>query len=138
MRYIRVPLLVALAGFSTSGCDQSLETYAANCSTPLKNWGREKDGIGHLRKVQPIYLAADGSTLWNTEVISDATLQRNIAELSDLNPEPQIVVEIAPAALCHRVETVRAILNASPLCKGPSSLCSEGWNWREWPLAGVL
>lgn len=136
MRFTPVLLLVALAGLSTSGCNPPPETYAANCSTPLKNWGREKDGIGHLRMVQPIYLATDGSILWNSEVISDAMLKRYMAKVSVLNPEPQIVLDVAPAATCNRVEAVRAILDAAPLCKGQYPLCSEGWNWRQWPEVG--
>lgn len=136
MRFTPVLLLVALAGLSVSGCNPKPETYAANCSIPLKHWGREKDGIGHLRTVQPVYLATDGSILWNSEVVSDATLKRYMAKVSVLNPEPQMVLEVAPAATCHRVEAVRAILDAAPLCKGPYPLCSEGWNWRQWPEVG--
>jgi len=125
--------VVFLAALGTMGCDQTPKTYASNCSTPLKNWGREKDGIGHLRVVQPIYVASDGSTLWNKVVISDATLRYYMAKMSAMAPEPQIVLDIAPTASCDRVKAVRTIMDAAPLCNGPHSLCSEGWNWRQWP-----
>jgi hypothetical protein len=103
---------------------------------PLTHWGREKDGLSHLRIVQPIYIGSDGSTLWNKVIISDATLQRYMAQVSVMNPEPQVVLDIAPSASCKRVKSVRAIIDAAPLCKGPHSLCSEGWNWRQWPELG--
>ena len=136
MRFYPAFLLATLAGLSAIGCSQLPETYAANCSMPLKNWGREKDGIAHLRPVQPIYLASDGLLLWDEEVISDATLQRHMAQVSALNPEPHVILEVAPAAACRRVEAIRAIMDEAPLCKGQKPLCSEGWNWRRWPIKG--
>ena len=136
MRFYSTVVFVALASLITLGCNRTSENYASKCSTPRKNWGREKDGIGHLRTVQPIYIASDGSTLWNRTVISDATLRRYMARMSNMNPEPQAVLDVAPAAACSRVEAIRAIMDAAPLCKGPHSLCSEGWNWRQWPESG--
>ena len=131
----RMMLAVVLAT-SLSGCDRAPMTYAANCATPLANWGREKDGIGHLRAVQPIYIGSDGSILWNKVVISDATLRRYMSRMSTMNPEPQAVLDISPATACSRVQAVRAIMNSTPLCKGRHPLCSEGWNWRQWPELG--
>ena len=131
-RWVLVFLLAPLA----SGCDRALETYAADCSTPLPHWGREKDGVGHLRLVQPVYLGSDGSILWNKAIISDTMLRRYMSQMSIMNPEPQAVLDVAPAAACNRVRAVRAIMNAAPMCKGPHSLCSEGWNWRQWPELG--
>lgn len=128
--------IAALALFITMGCSRAPDNYATSCSTPRKDWGREKDGIGHLRTVQPIYVASDGSTLWNKVVISDATLRHYMSLMSDMNPEPQAVLDIAPTAACNRVEAVRTIMDDAPLCKGPHSLCSEGWNWRQWPISG--
>jgi hypothetical protein len=75
-------------------------------------------------------------TIWNRVVISDATLRRYVAQMSSMNPEPQAVLDVAPAAACDRVEVVRTIMDAAPLCKGPHSLCSEGWNWKQWPELG--
>jgi len=136
MRFHPALVFGALASFVIVGCSRAPENYASSCSTPRKNWGREKDGIGHLRMVQPIYVASDGSTLWNNTVIPDAVLRRYMAGMSDMNPQPQAVLDVAPTAACSRVEAVRAIMDAAPLCKGPHSLCSEGWNWRQWPELG--
>jgi biopolymer transport protein ExbD len=136
MVFHQARLVLLLAGLATTGCSRTPKTYAANCSTPHAHWGREKDGIGHLRTVQPIYIGADGSTLWNRVAISDATLRRYMAQMSSMNPEPQAVLDVAPAVDCDRVEAVRTIMDAAPLCKGPNSLCSEGGNWKQWPELG--
>lgn len=131
----RLVIAVALAT-SFVGCDRAPMTYAASCATPLPHWARERNGIGHLRVVQPVYVGSDGSILWNKVVISDATLRRYMSLASTMNPEPQAVLEFLPATPCSRVQAVRSIMDAAPLCKGPHSLCSEGWNWRQWPELG--
>lgn len=117
------------------GCSRAPETYAANCSTPLPHWGREQDGIGDLRFVQPVYVGSDGSILWNKALITDATLRDYVAKMSVMDPYPQVVLEVAPAAACQRVVAVRKIIDAAPFCHGPRSLCSEGSNWKQWPVA---
>lgn len=129
-------MLVVALSILPSGCDRAPLTYAANCSAPLAHWGREKDGVGHLRVVQPVYIGSDGSILWNKAVISDTTLRRYMSQMSSMNPEPQAVLDVSPSAACSRVGAVRAIMDAAPMCKGPHSLCSEGWNWRQWPELG--
>lgn len=129
-------MLVLLVAMLAGGCNQAPQTYAANCSTPLGHWGREKDGVGHLRVVQPVYIGSDGSILWNRAIISEAALRGYMSEMSIMNPQPQAVLEVSPAAACKKVRSVRAVMDAAPLCKGPYSLCSEGWNWRQWPELG--
>lgn len=129
-------LLLLIAGTLASGCEPVARTYAAACSRPREGWGQERDGIGHLRVVQPIGVRADGAIRWNGAVIPDAVLRRYMAQMSAMNPEPQAVLEIAPTAPCERVQIVRAIMAAAPLCQGPHPLCSEGRNWRQWPVAG--
>lgn len=57
-------------------------------------------------------------------------------EASSLNPVPQVVLEVSPSALCERVREVRSIMDSAPMCKGPHSRCSEGWNPKEWPTVG--
>jgi hypothetical protein len=136
MRTYLAVVSAALASLLTIGCSRAPDNYASSCSAPREHWGREKDGIGHLRTVQPIYVASDGSTLWNKVVVSDATLRHYMSVMSAMNPEPQAVLDIAPTAACNRVEAVRTIMDAAPMCKGPQSLCSEGWNWRQWPELG--
>jgi len=86
--------------------------------------------------VQPVYIGSDGSIIWNKTIISDAMLRRYMLEMSTENPTPQAVLEVSPAADCKRVRAVRAVMDASPMCKGQQSLCSEGWGWRQWPELG--
>lgn len=129
-------VLLFILPIVASGCHRAPTTYAANCSTPHDHWGREKDGVGHLRVVQPIYIGTDGSILWKKAVISDAMLRRYMSQMSTMNPEPQAVLVVSPSAACKRVEAVRSIMDAASMCKGPHSLCSEGWNWQQWPELG--
>ena len=119
-----------------ANCSKPPQTYSAACSIPLSNWKTEKDGIGHLLPVMPVYVGSDGTVLWTKDTISDEQLRTNMLEVSKLNPVPQIVLEISPSASCGRVRAIRAIMDAAPVCKGPLRRCSEGWNWREWPTTG--
>ena len=84
----------------------------------------------------PVYVGSDGTVLWNKGAISDVQLRKYMDEVSRLNPVPQVVLEVSPSASCDRVTAIRAIMDAAPMCKGPYSRCSEGWNWKEWPITG--
>ena len=127
----RLDLIVVFMAFLMMGCSQSTNTYALNCATPLDHWYGQS--IGHMRFVQPLYIRTDGSVLWNKEIISDAVLRRYMSQFSTLNPQPQIVLEVAPSTPCERVNSIRKIMDDTPICKGPYSLCSEGSNWEQWP-----
>ncbi len=86
--------------------------------------------------VQPVLIGSDGSILWNAVAISDATFQNYMAKVSEMNPEPHIVLEVSPSAECGRVNKVRKIMDGAAICSGRYSLCSEGWNWKQWPEVG--
>lgn len=119
-----------------SGCNQAPPTYSAACATPLPNWKTEKDGVGHLLVVVPVFLATDGSVLWNKAAISDDKLRSYMRKASGMFPMPQIVLQVSPSASCRRVREVRSSMDAAPMCKGPYSRCSEGWKLEEWPMLG--
>ena len=129
------PFLLA-ALLAATGCQKMPETYSAACSTPLPNWGTERNGIGHLLPVMPVYVGSDGSILWNQDIISDTQLRTYMKRVSALSPVPQVVLEVSPSASCSRVKVIRAIMAAAPICKGQYSRCSEGWNWKQWPVLG--
>lgn len=135
MRYY-CPAIILVSALSLPGCDRVPKTYSAACATPLPDWGTEKDGIGHLVPLRPVYLATDGSVLWNKEAISDSQLRTHMNEASGLRPVPQIILEVSPSASCERVREVRAIMDSAPICKDPHLRCSEGWNSEEWPMFG--
>ena len=123
---------IALAAlWLVTGCSQADKTYAVGCSSLPSHWAGRR--IAHLRAVQPIYVRADGSALWNERVVSDDTLKLYLSKASAMDSEPQIVLSVAPAAACERVDTVRSIMNGSSLCNGPHVLCSEGSDWKHWP-----
>lgn len=127
--------VLALAA-SLLGCERAPQTYSAACSTALPDWKTEKNGIGHLLPVMSVFLTTDGSVLWSKVAISDDKLRSYMNEASGLNPVPQIVLQVSPSASCRRVSEVRSIMNTAPMCKGPSSRCSEGWKPEEWPMLG--
>lgn len=133
---LRSLAILCTLGATLSACDKAPGTYAAACATPLPNWKTEKDGVGHLTVLMSVYLGSDGTLLWNKNAISNEKLRFYMMEVSGLNPRPQIVLEVSPAASCHRVNEVRFIMNSAPLCKANYSLCSEGWNPKEWPMLG--
>jgi hypothetical protein len=119
-----------------SGCNQASPTYSAGCATPLPNWRTEKDGVGHLLTIRPVFLVTDGSVLWDKVALSNDELRSYMSEASAQNPEPQIVLQVSPSAPCNRVREVRSIMDAAPICKEPHSRCSEGWKPEEWPMFG--
>ena len=126
---------LALAA-SLLGCDRAPQTYSAGCSDPLENWKTEKDGIAHLVPIMSVFLATDGSILWNRVSVSNDKLQAYMNRASALSPLPQIVLQVSPSASCRRVHQVRFIMDAAPICKRPYSRCSEGWKPEEWPMFG--
>lgn len=119
-----------------SGCNQAAPTYSAACATPLPNWKTEKDGVGHLLPIMPVFLVTDGSVLWSKVALSNDKLRSSMREASAMNPVPQIVLQVSPSASCRRVREVRSIMDAAAMCKGPQSRCSEGWKPEEWPVLG--
>lgn len=127
-------ILVTALAAAAMGNSKEPPNYAAACSTPLKDWGTEKDGIRHLLVPLPVYVRSDGSVLWNKVAISDAQLRQYMDEVSGMNPVPQIILEFSPSVPCRRVAAIRAIMDAAPACK--ERYCSEGRNWKRWPITG--
>lgn len=127
---------IVVLTMAISACARVPQTYAASCSTPSANWRTEKDGIGHLNVVMPVYVGSDGSILWSRNSISDAQLQNYMDELSSLNPVPQVVLEFSPSVPCERVRIIRSLMDATPVCQNRYARCSEGVNWKAWPITG--
>jgi biopolymer transport protein ExbD len=118
------------------GRNQASPTYNAACATPLPNWKTEEDGVGHLLPIMPVFLATNGSVLWNKVAVSNDKLRLFMNEANALNPVPQIVLQVSPTASCRRVHEIRSIMDAAPMCKGPQSRCSGGRKPEEWPVFG--
>ena len=127
---------MAMAFGLAGGCSQPPQNYANSCSMPLAHWGREKGGLGHMAIPQPIYVGSDGSILWNRTLIDERQLRDYMHQMSELNPIPQAILEVAPTAPCSRVIAVRNAMDSAAMCKGPYSHCSEGWQWRQWQEKG--
>ncbi len=133
---MRSLIILVIIGTTLTGCERTPRTYAAACAVPLPNWKTEKDGVGHLVPLMSVFLASDGTVIWNKTAVSNEKLHSYMIEVSGLNPVPQIVLEVSPAAPCKRVTEVRSIMDSAPMCKAKYSQCSEGWNPKEWPMFG--
>lgn len=122
------------------GCHRRSANYSAECATPLSHWGTAEDGIGHLRPVIVISIDSRGRAKrvfksYETHV-SDAEIREFMAWANTANPQPHLVLEAVPSAPCSQVTVIRGLMDAAPICRGPHSLCSEGNNWKNWPLVG--
>lgn len=118
------------------GCEKGVGTYGAACSSPLSHWRTEKHGIGHLMTFNVVRLDDAGDMTWNKDPISDAQLRALMQQAGELNPLPQVVLEVASKSPCDRVQRVREIMNAAPICQGEKPLCAEGQNPENWPETG--
>lgn len=83
-----------------------------------------------------IRLDTGGAMTWNKKPISDAQLRTFMQQASELQPRPQVILDVAPKSPCDSVRRVRAIMNAAPICKEGFTVCSEGQNPEGWPELG--
>ena len=134
MKPLHFTIGISLFAFSL-GCQRDPATYAADCPTRAPGWGGPTEGIGHLRYVQPVSVDRAGSIEWAGKPISDGTLRHFMEEVSKLNPQPQVVLEVAPNAPCQRVQVIRQAMSEAPVCKR-ERLCSEGNDWKKWRIVG--
>jgi len=105
-----------------------------SCPSPPLIFGTAKVGIAHLRVPLTISIDRDGTVRWSGHRISDATFKRFVAEAGELNPEPQLIVDVTNRPNCQRLQKVRRVLERAPICS--KHLCSEGSNWRRWQITG--
>ncbi len=108
--------------------------YLANCAKPMDGWGTEVDGVGHLMIVVSGALSPDGHVRFNRKSVTDRELAETLAEVSRLNPLPQLVLEVDPLTPCSRVKEVRSLMERSPICE--QGLCSEGRDPEDWEIKG--
>jgi hypothetical protein len=138
-RYVMRRTIISL-GCSVSalilGANHHPQTYGAACPAPNRGWGTEKDGIGHLMGVIDVSMNADGLVFWNRAKVSDQELNDLMHRAGQLDPTPMVVLDVSPAAPCRRVERVRAIMGAAPICSSNGARCSEGRNVRHWRRVG--
>ena len=62
--------------------------------------------------------------VWNHKPVSKQTVRRYIAEMSRLNPLPNIVLLIDPISTCSEVRAMRAFITARLHC-GSENACVE-------------
>ncbi|HEX8214807.1 MAG TPA: hypothetical protein VF582_04970 [Allosphingosinicella sp.] len=62
-----------------------------------------------------------------------ADLREKLQLWESMHPIPHVVLMPSPKAPCETVRSVRRIMEAAPICRGPYSHCGEG-NWKDWRL----
>jgi hypothetical protein len=117
---------LAIGGILVTSCHQN--TALASCDTPLSNWLRPSDGIGHLLLHNRVTVAADDKIRWNDRVITKTELAHLTFESGKLDPVPQIILQVSPKAKCEAVNAVRRTMNEAPICQN-LKLCGEGQGW---------
>ena len=109
--------------------------YATGCSTPLKNWMTDQNGVKyHLRGAVVFEMRGDGSLKYDGRSLSDKQL-RGFMDATTGSDQPQIVLEVAPSADCSRVEEIRSLIDSYPTCHLEWPLCGEG-HWMKWKHVG--
>ncbi|WP_292963712.1 hypothetical protein [Novosphingobium sp. UBA1939] len=135
MKYSEMLALFLLAP-GLSGCDHKQRTYDADCSKPPLAWGTAKVGIGELVPIVAVSIDANGFVKWAGSAVSNDQLQACLVEAGKLNSIPKPILEVSPTAPCQRVEEVRAMMMASPICNSSHQACSEGRNPKQWDVVG--
>ena len=128
---LQLPILFSIL----IGCGQSDKTYDAFCAASPPGFRTPSEGLDHLRPYLSIQVNSGGLLTWAGTPITDDQLASYVHQAGNLNPQPQLVLEVASKAPCVRVERVREILLSSSICKGVR-LCSEGRNPKNWRITG--
>jgi hypothetical protein len=119
-----------VAGALLSACNASPPTYPGKCEQRLNGWRGPEKGIGELAIWNVVRVSKNGSVSWNRQAIRDETLIGFLRKVSTREPRPQIILTIEPGADCSRVEKVRQIMNATPICSRDGA-CGEGTGWKD-------
>jgi len=124
--------MLLLASLMLTACGEASRTYDADCSTPPAIFGLPKDGVGHELRTLSIQVHRAGALTWGGRAVTDEQMSNFAHEVGEFVVPPLLVLEVDPLASCARVEEVRAILMAAPICK-TYHWCSEGRDPKSWP-----
>lgn len=117
MKCWRVALLLLL---STSGC--SKEPPRA-CSPPRSTWGTPRSfGLVVMNKIA---LDRAGKLYWNGKGVTPEALDKYLAVMPTLNPEPWIFLETEMGAPCSSLDAVRDQVEKHMHCE-QGARCNEG------------
>ena len=106
--------------------------YLTDCVEVEEPFKNQADGIDHHAIVFVATLAADGRLSLNGDLTSLPEMLSTLEKVSQFRPPPYLILEIESSASCEAVTNFRSALASTELCQG--GYCSEGQNWREWPI----
>jgi hypothetical protein len=114
-----------ILGFALDACNRSEEP--GTCP-PLPGWLKPSHGIGHLRPYNRVSLTAEGNVIWNGRAIAKSSLLDLMIRRGELEPTPQIILEVSPKTKCALANGIRNTMSATPICR-EMRLCGEGHGW---------
>jgi hypothetical protein len=116
---------MVILGFALDACNRSEEP--ATCPA-LPGWLKPSDGIGHLRSYNRVSLTAEGNVIWNGSAIAKSSLPGLMIRSGELEPTPQIILQVSPKTKCALANGIRNTMSATPICR-EMRLCGEGYGW---------
>lgn len=127
--------LAALVGaLLLAGCNKQA-TYADGCGSPPKEWITPRQGRGVLSTLSVISVRGANAMNWNGETVSEATLERYLAEESQMNPVPVTQIKFSSTVDCATVKRLRALIARNLDCS--FGKCAEG-SGKWWALGDVV
>ena len=122
MRSISLLVETALAASAivanphVANADRRLEAYReGQCGGTPSGWQKQGSEFGELMTVNLLEVRKD-QLVWNHKPVNKRIIRRYIAEMSRLNPLPNIVLVIDPRSSCSEVRAIRAIITSRLHC----------------------
>ncbi len=124
--------LIVFGFFGLSACSESNLVYQKHCKEPPANWLTESDlsrfssenGVVDP-EINLMKLDRLGNLYWNGTAISRQALNGFLIQLDEMEPKPNLVLDIENETPCRHVLEVRRIMAKSATCQSPKKLCTE-------------
>jgi hypothetical protein len=126
LRRLLVLGVLTLSTVLLGSCNRAVESVG--CDKPLAHWLKPSDGIGHLLPYNRVVVDSDGVIRWNGVPISNAMIAGLMEAAGEMEPAPQLILQVSPKANCEVVNFVRKTMDKAPICKN-LKLCGEGRGW---------
>lgn len=111
---------------------EQVNDHRFSCSEAHPVFRGRADGIDHHSIVYVAEMTADNRLSLNGVETSASAMIGTIDKVSQLNPPPYLVLQVATSAPCAAVQEIRSALAKTELCQLGN--CAEGQDWRDWPI----
>lgn len=117
-----------------AGCDNQA-TYAEGCGSSPNEWITPRQGQGVLSALSVISVEGEKAIDWNGKAVSEAMLERYLAETSQMNPVSVTQIKFSSTVDCATVRRLRALIARNLDCS--YGKCAEGGG-KWWLLGDVV